>query len=586
MSTSRKPKFCERGTCPLFVLAFVVAAIAIVCVVTLTDKDLRVKKVPPPKLEWWKTTIIYQVYPRSFQDSDGDGTGDLKGVTSRLDYLKELGVGTLWLSPFYRSPMRDFGYDVQNYTEIDPLFGTMEDFEELMAEAKNRSLRILVDFVPNHTSNESVWFNNSRHSVGKYRDYYVWNDGINCSTCSDTNYKQPPNDWTSAFGGSAWTYDDNRKQFYYHAYLDAQPDLNASNPDVLNELSDVLRFWLQKGVDGFRGDAIRKLFESKDVYKNESGILNLTRNLPEVYPVMKKWRKVLDEYAGKGKEKILIAESYGITNEMRDSYYKVDSMPFNFAFVQKLNRSCKALCIQNIINSSLDGLNEEWWPNFVLGSHDVSRIASRMGDSLVNVFNMLLLTLPGTPTTYYGDEIGMKDTFYTFNESRDPAGLNYKEDYLKHTRDPARSPMQWNSSVNAGFSNGTPWLHVNRNYPVLNVELQKSQNTSSLQIYKSLAKLRQNPAFTNKKIVFSTVNEDIISYVRGDTGHLRYLVVLNFGSRDSSVNCSDIPVGTSHGEVVLSADSSITGSSTYKVGDTTDLQKIHLKSGEGLIIKI
>lgn len=587
MSTPRKQKFCEKGICLFVILVAVVAGIVAVCVVTLTDKNLRQRVPSPPRLEWWKTTIIYQIYPRSFQDSNGDGTGDLKGVTKRLDYLQELGVGTLWLSPFYMSPMRDFGYDVQNYTQVDPLFGTMDDFDVLMKEAKKRGLRVLVDFVPNHTSNESSWFNNSRHSIGKYRDYYIWDDGVNCSTCPDTNFKMPPNDWKSAFRGSAWTYDDNRKQFYYHAYLDSQPDVNASNPDVRQELKNVLRFWLEKGVDGFRGDAIRKLFEFEDVHRNENGVLNLTRNLPGVYPVMREWKHFLDKYShGKGQEKILIAESYGITNKMRDAYYEVDSIPFNFAFVQKLNPSCKARCIKQIIETSLDGLKEEWWPNFVLGSHDVSRIASRMGDSFVNVLNILLLTVPGTPTTYYGEEIGMKDTFYTYSESRDPAGLNYKEDYLKYSRDPGRSPMQWDSSTNAGFSNGTPWLHVNLNYPVLNVEEQLSKETSTLNIYKSLAKLRQLPSFTNKNIIFSTVNDDIISYVRSESGHPKYLVVLNVGSRDSVVDCSGPPLGVSSAQVVLAAGSSLLGISSYRMGDIADLQAIRLKYAEGVIFKI
>ncbi|XP_061184522.1 maltase A3-like [Saccostrea echinata] len=587
MSNPHKQRFCEQTKCLFILLVAVIAAIVLVCVLTFTDKSFRAKVKPPKELEWWKTSIIYQVYPRSFQDSNGDGTGDLKGVTSRLDYLKDLGVGAIWLSPFYKSPMRDFGYDVENYTQVDPLFGTMDDFDELMREAKKRNLRVLVDFVPNHTSNESVWFNNSRHSVGKYRDYYVWDDGINCSTCSETNFKKPPNDWTSAFRGSAWTYDKNRKQFYYHAYLDAQPDLNVRNPKVIEELSNVLRFWLHKGVDGFRGDAIRKLFEFQDLHENENGIKNLTRNLREIYPVMKTWKDVLNKHGRRnGQEKILIAESYGITNEMRDSYYEVDTIPFNFAFVQKLNRSCEARCIHEIIHSSLMDLKEDWWPNFVLGSHDVSRIADRMGPELVDVFNMLLLTLPGTPTTYYGEELGMRNAFYTLNESQDPAGLNYKGDYLKHTRDPERSPMQWNSSTNAGFSNGTPWLHVNPNYPVLNVEEQISVDTSSLNTYKRLAKLRQHPSFTNKKIIFSTVNDNIISYIRTDAEKPKYLVVMNFGSRDSTVDCSGPPLVASEGKVVFSIGNSLTETSTDKTGNIINLKTISLKRGQGIIVKI
>ncbi|XP_048773501.1 maltase A3-like [Ostrea edulis] len=589
---SSDKKFCQTNKCLMVILVALIAAIAIVCVVTFTDEDAREKANKKAALKWWQTSIVYQIYPRSFQDSDGDGTGDLRGIRSRLGYVSSLGVGAVWLSPFYKSPMRDFGYDVQNYTEVDPLFGNMTDFESLMQEAKSKKLRVILDFVPNHTSNESYWFYESERGNPKYKDYYIWSDGLTCpSGCTDTGGRQPPNNWLSVFGGSAWKWNGIRNKFYYHAFLDSQPDLNLRNENVQKELEEVLRFWLRKGVDGFRADALKFMFEAKNVSQDEVGLRdtftwyetdnhNLTTNLPDVYDILKNWRGVLEEFAN---DKFLIAESYGISNEVRNQYYDHGSIPFNFALIQYLNKSCNALCVKSVIKNSLADLSPSYWPNFVIGNHDNSRVANRFGVEMIDAFNMLLLTLPGTPTSYYGEEIGMRDTFYSYKETKDPAGLNFNETlYQDHTRDPERSPMQWNDILNAGFSNGTPWLHVNKNYKLINVKTEQLAKQSHLNVYTQLAKLRQNSAFTYNDLTFVDVDgnpEQILSYIRTQ-GAAKYLVVLNFGhSYANDVDLSD-SVGSDRGRIVVNAMSG------YLPNTTISLKQITLSRGQGLVVQV
>ncbi|XP_062577506.1 alpha-glucosidase-like [Saccostrea cucullata] len=593
---SSNKKFCETNKCLFVILVAVAAVIAIICVVTFSDENLREKRNQKADLKWWQTSIVYQIYPRSFQDSDGDGTGDLQGIKGRLGNVSDLGVGAVWLSPIFRSPMRDFGYDVQNYTEVDPIFGNMADFEDLMNEAKAKNLRVILDFVPNHTSNESEWFYLSERGDATYRDYYVWNDGVNCTSgCEDTGGKRPPNNWLSVFGGSAWKWSGMRNKFYYHAFLDSQPDLNLRNKKVREELKNVLRFWLQKGVDGFRADALKFMFESQNVTQNETGLSdtfawieednhNLTTNFKEIYGILKEWREVLNDY---GDDKFLIAESYGISHAVRNEYYKSGSIPFNFALIQYLNASCDALCLKSVINESMAGLIPSYWPNFVIGNHDNHRVANRFGPEMIDAFNMLLLTLPGTPTSYYGEEIGMRDTFYTYSETKDPAGLNFNETlYLEHTRDPERSPMQWNDSLNAGFSSGTPWLHVNRNYKVINVKNQESADNSHLKVYKELAKLRQKPSFTYSNLTFVDLDDvddnpkKILSYIRTQPKEDKYLVVLNFGHLYANDVDLSKSAGSKRGEVVVNA------MSNYKMETEVDLTRITLSRGQGLVIKI
>ncbi|KAJ8298000.1 hypothetical protein KUTeg_024531 [Tegillarca granosa] len=563
-----KQRFCTSTKCSVILGVIILVAIAIVCVVTFVDKDLRQKvQYDSGDLEWWKTTIVYQIYPRSFQDSDGDGTGDLRGIISRLGHFTYLNIGAIWISPFYESPMRDFGYDVKNFTKIDPI-------------------------------NDSMWFQKSRNLVDPYTDYYIWSDGkpVSHNTSVPPFNREPPNNWKAFFGGSAWTWDDHRQQYYYHAFLDSQPDLNYRNKAVKKEMlkavfggsawswdDDAMRFWLNKGVAGFRLDALKFMYETTNTSLNDPDCENVLLCLcftVELYDYMylciiigKYYHAFLNnKTAIYVYLRFMIAESYGLTLHMRDEYYKAGSVPFNFALISRLNKTCGGECIKDIVHDSVVGLPDNAWPNFVMGNHDNHRISDRLGMDMVNAFNMLLLTLPGTPTTYYGEEIGMEDTEYSYKELKDPYGINNK-----------RSPMQWNSSGNAGFTTGKPWLRINANYQTLNVEIQKtSKKVTTLLVYKKLAELRQTPSFQNSDIKFGPTDENVFSYVRSALGRPKYFIIINFGQSKTTGDYSMDPVGSSKGDVVISATDSV--NDLYRVGDIIDLTSITLERGQGLVI--
>jgi alpha-glucosidase len=419
---------------------------------------------------WWQLGIIYQLYPRSFRDSNDDGIGDLPGVIERLDYLKWLGIDALWLSPIHPSPMKDFGYDISDYLDIDPLFGTLADFDALVVKAHERGLRIILDFVPNHTSDQHPWFvesRSSRHNLK--RGWYIWRD-----PASDGG---PPNNWLSRFGGSAWAWDAATGQYYYHAYLEEQPDLNWRNPEVKTAMFEVLRFWLDRGVDGFRVDAIKQLIEDEQLRSNppnpdyRSGqspyrqwLPLYTTDQPEVHDILIQMRRVLDEYA----ERMMMAEIYDLPLDRLMAYYGAEGkeahMPFNFELIRL---PWDARVIAAGIAAYEAALPLYGWPNWVLGNHDQPRIASRVGPAQARVAAMLLLTLRGTPTLYYGDEIGMQDVEIPPGLMQDPWEKNVPG--LRLGRDPARTPMQWDKSLNAGFTQGRPWLPVARDFPFVNV---------------------------------------------------------------------------------------------------------------------
>ncbi|KAL3878607.1 hypothetical protein ACJMK2_030941 [Sinanodonta woodiana] len=583
--TSKK-SFCYTNKCSVLTFLLVIAGIAVAVLVTLFVKSVRGPATKEKAgLQWWQKDIIYQVYPRSFQDSDGNGIGDLNGIRNRLYYFNDIGVGIVWLSPFYKSPMKDFGYDVSNYTAVDSIFGTMKDFEALMKDAKQKGLKVIVDFVPNHCSDEHPWFKQSKHDFNgtKYRDYFIWSKGVN-----ESGQRVPPNNWQSVFGGSAWTLDNVSGEYYYHQFTPNQPDLNFRNKDVLNEIDNVFRFWLNKGVDGFRIDAIPHLFEVKNLSWNENINVNkswqenagrhiYTRDLDEIYGVVRRWRKVLDEFRqDDGSEKFLVLETSDLTKEMRDKYYAAGGVPFFFELLG-VQKSCNVTCLEDIIKRGTLGLPSGGWPNFVIGNHDQRRIAERWGEEFVNAWNMLLLTLPGTPTTYYGEEIGMTGMNYTQNETVDPAAL--QSNNMSQSRDPERSPMQWSNASQAGFTTGSaPWLKVNPDYLTINVAKQNASDSSILSIYKLLAKLRTRSAFQNKDITFTRVTDDILSFTRGDKSD-KYLVVINFGSNSATTNFAQLKFESATVEVS-------TNNAIYNVGSLVNLTSLTLSSAQGLVLKI
>lgn len=477
---------------------------------------------------WWQKGIIYQVYPRSFQDSNGDGVGDLPGIIQRLDYLKWLGINAVWLSPIYPSPMKDFGYDISDYTAIHPLFGTMEDFDHLLQEVHNRGMKLILDLVPNHTSDQHPWFLESRSSRDNpKRDWYIWKDGRPDGSA--------PNNWLSVFGGSAWEWDDKTQQYYYHAFLKAQPDLNWRNPEVQKAMYDVMRFWLDKGVDGFRVDVLWHLIKDSQFRDNPPNpnyqpymatydklLPVFSTDQPEVHDIVQSMRKVLDEYD----ERMMIGEIYLPIHKLV-TYYGPENngaqLPFNFLL---LTLPWSARKIEAGIDEYEGALPKHGWPNWVLGNHDQPRIASRVGPQQARIAAMMLLTLRGTPTIYYGDEIGMRDVPVPLNEIQDPQGLNMPDKNL--SRDPQRTPMQWDESPNAGFSNGKPWLPVAKSFPRHNVQKEKADHYSMLSLYERLIKLRQShPSLMVGTYTPVPSDSSAIAYIRKVEGDVSFLIVLN-----------------------------------------------------------
>lgn len=578
-----KERFCAGNKCGIVFFVLTLVAIVIVVCVTLLSEDVRSPAEPDEEkqpLKWWQKAIVYQIYPRSFQDSNGDGTGDIKGIISRLPYLQDLGIGAVWLSPFYKSPMKDFGYDISDYRQVDPLFGTMDDFNEMIKVTHDLGLKFIVDFVPNHCSDQHDWFQLSRNKTGKYANYFIWKD----PKTLPNGTKVEPNNWQSVFTGPAWQWDNLRKQYYYHAFLKSQPDLNYHNEDVKKEMDEILKFWLNKGVDGFRIDAIPHLFErsnlSHEVQPNDADQIGyrFTKNQPEIYAVVHRWREVLDKYEEKdGKVRWLLAETFDIPESSRQKYYQAGSTPFDFDLITVkdiCHNNVDAKCIRGIIKKGVNLTGDEW-PNFVTGNHDNGRISDRFGPEFVDAMNMLLLTLPGTPTTYYGEEIGMKNGNYTGMPPKDTFAI--RSNNTADSRDPERNPMQWNNSVNAGFSSGTPWLPVtdNSDFENINVKVESMYENSTLGFYKNLARLRQNTAFLNAKIEFASDDDNILAYIRSN-GSKQFLIVIHFGQNPVTVSLS---TGHQSGFVVAA-----TGKIFDRLHKVIDTQNIPLERGDGLVI--
>jgi alpha-glucosidase len=482
-----------------------------------------------PKPRWWQTGIIYQIYPRSFQDSDGDGIGDLNGILQRLDHLAWLGIDAVWLSPVFPSPMADFGYDISNYTDIDTVFGSLADFDRLLDAAHRAGLKVILDFVPNHTSDRHPWFLGSRSSrASRKRDWYIWRDA--------SKDGGRPNNWLAVFGGSAWEWDEASQQYYYHAFLKEQPDLNWQNREVREALYDVLRFWLEHSVDGFRVDVIWHLIKDGQFRDNPPNAQYrpgdppyarldpvYTTDRPEVHDVIAEMRQVVDAY----EDRVLIGEIY-LPIERLVTYYGVDRegvhLPFNFQLLQ-----CKwnARTIVDLVREYEGMLPEGGWPNWVLGNHDNHRIASRIGPAQARVAAMLLLTLRGTPTMYYGDEIGMEDAAIPLELAQDP--FEKRVPGIGVGRDPARTPMQWDASANAGFTRGAPWLPVPDGYKSANVAIQADDPRSTLALYRRLIELRRRrPALAIGDWQALAADGDVLAYTRSHSGS-RLLVALNLG---------------------------------------------------------
>jgi alpha-glucosidase len=524
--------------------------------------------------QWWQEGIIYQIYPRSFQDTNGDGIGDLNGIVRRLDYLHWLGANAIWISPFFPSPMADFGYDITDYCGVDPIFGTLDDFDQLVAEAHWRQLKVILDFVPNHTSDRHPWFVESRRGRDSpKRDWYIWRDPAPGGG--------PPNNWISNFGGSAWEYDAASGQYFHHAFLKEQPDLNWRNPEVRAAMHDVLRFWMRRGVDGFRVDVMWHLMKDDQFRDNppnpayREGQPEIERLLqvhsadhPDIHEVVRELREVVDEF----QDRVLIGELY-LPLERLVAYYGDDlsgaHLPFNFHLLQT---SWNAPAIAALVTEYEKALPEGGWPNWVLGNHDKPRIAARVGAAQARVAAMLLLTLRGTPTMYYGDEMGLAHVAIPPDAVQDPWERN--EPGLGFGRDPQRTPMQWDASANAGFSDAPPWLPLAADHHQRNMERMREDHRSILALYRDLIAIRsRSPALRWGDFRLLSAGNSTLLYERSYGGE-RMRVAMNLGDERELLELS---LGAAH-SVLLS---------THADGPVLEPgSPVSLRPAEGMLLRV
>lgn len=452
---------------------------------------------------WWKDAVIYQIYPKSFQDTNGDGIGDIKGIITRLDYLQELGIKGIWLSPVYRSPQDDNGYDISDYQDIDPMFGSIEDMLQLIEEGKKRGIRIIMDLVLNHSSDEHKWFIEAKKSKDNpYHDYYVWRDG---------EEGNPPNDLKSCFGGSAWEWVPELKQYYFHQFSKKQPDLNWENETVRKELYQMIRWWMDKGLGGFRFDVIDCIAKEPD--------RKITGNGPRLHEFIQEMNQ---ETFGQ-RDFLTVGETWGATPELAMQYSNPDGSEFSMVFqfehimldqdgAEKWDiKQLDLVELKQVLSKWQTKLHNKGWNSLFWDNHDLPRAVSRFGDDTVyrvesaKMLATVLHGMQGTPYIYQGEEIGMTNVKYSFDEYRDIELINmykerkekgYKEEDImnsiyKKGRDNARTPMQWSEEEQAGFTTGTPWIKVNPNYKEINVKSQREDKNSIFSYYQSLIQLRK-----------------------------------------------------------------------------------------------
>jgi alpha-glucosidase len=508
-------------------------------VFTLAARAQPSATAPADPHEWWKHAVFYEVYPRSFADSNGDGVGDLNGITSKLDYLNELGVDAIWITPCFPSPQVDFGYDVSDYEQIDPMYGTLADFDRLVTEGQKRGIRIILDFVVNHTSDQHKWYLDSKSSrTAAHRDWYVWREGKSAG--------RPPNNWLSTFGLSAWKLDPGTDQYYYHYFYPEQPDLNWRNPAVEKAMLDVARYWYKRGVAGFRLDAVDTLFEAPELTDNpllpgtdKFGRPNMdekyNKKLPEVHDVLQKLRKVADEHGA-----VLVGETWtSDVSELKQYYGEHNNelqMPMDFMFTMVNKLSVPEFRRQI---AAVDGAGG--WPVFVISNHDIVRSYDRYGDGVHNdaiakVMAALYLTLRGTPIMYYGEELGMENNDpRSKDDVQDPIGkLGWPRE---KGRDGERTPMQWDATDNAGFSKARPWLPVPASAKARNVATESKDPGSILNLYRKLTALRRSNAALREGdyVALAESNEKVLAYLRR-TRDAAVLVALNMSAASQTLH--------------------------------------------------
>ncbi len=500
---------------------------------------------PSSNYLWWRDGVIYQIYPRSFMDSNGDGVGDLPGIIAQLDYIASLGVDALWLSPINKSPMWDFGYDVSDYEDIDPIFGSRADYETLIAEAHRRGLKIMMDLVINHTSHEHPWFKESRSSRANPKaDWYIWRNAA--------PGKRYPNKWASIFGGPAWEWEATRQQFYYHLFLKEQPDLNWHNPEVRAALMQMIKFWLDRGVDGFRLDVVNCYFKDAQFRDNPPAPLKLNTHTAlawfrqkhlydyeqaELHEAYRELRRLLDSYPERSSvgEMLENQDPHAIARFLGSEQLH---LAFNFGF---LHQPWRPRALQQAALAWDAAVPPDAWPCYVLSNHDQTRHVTRHGggprrmvEDRAKVAAALLLTLRGTPFLYYGEELAMPSPFIPRGQVVDPPSKRFWPFLI---RDNARTPMQWDASPNAGFTTGKPWLPVGPTYKTLNVAAQQADPDSALNFYRALIQLRKSSPALRRGRYRPLIEKPVaaMTYLR-EADSQTMLVALNFFGRPVEVS--------------------------------------------------
>ncbi|XP_055912516.1 maltase A2-like [Eupeodes corollae] len=540
------------------------------------------------KMDWWEDASFYHIYPRSFKDSNGDGYGDINGITEKLEYLKEIGVTATWLSPVFKSPMVDMGYDISDFYDIDPLFGTMADFDRLIKKAKKLGIKIILDFVPNHSSEECEWFKKSVNREDGFDDFYVWADGKDDP--KNPGKKLPPSNWESVFDGSMWTWNDKREQFYLHQFYPQQPDFNLRNPQVHKVLLDVLKFWLDRGVHGFRIDAVPHMYEKVNddgTYPDEpvkeddpTKLKNIyTRDQYETVEILYEWREFLDAYRKEhgGDTRILLAEAFSPINVL-DQYFGNGThfgvhLPFNFN-IKDMPTPSDAKVLQTTVDKWMAVMwKNHKMANWVASTHDGARVTYRLGQEKKDLIQILISALPGASVNYYGEEIGMSNIGDDCSEC--PEFRFY-----------GRSPFQWNDGISAGFSkSNSTWMPVADDYKTVNVKVERGIPRSSLNIYKGIQRLRRTPAFKAFKdaggFLYGALNQQVFLIVRS-TPREEYRILLNMGNQTENVKAvRETPdVKNYIYEYVLATEYS-----PRNIGDKVDAREITLMPNEGVVLK-
>ncbi|XP_063358903.1 maltase A1-like [Cydia amplana] len=564
----------------------------------------------PPELkplDWWEHCVLYQIYPRSFKDSDGDGIGDLQGIISELDHFPDAGIDAIWMSPIFESPMIDFGYDISNFYEIHHEYGTIQDFRELLQKAHSLGIKVLLDFVPNHASTYSDYFIESEAGNPEFADYFVWADGYP-DPDNESNIL-PPSNWVSQFGGSAWEWSSTRQQFYLHQFAVEQADFNFRHQPVKDEMINIMRFWLDEGADGFRVDALPYMIEANPAdhdgrYPDDplSGLMQFeshqlgytiplyTKDLIELYDIVYEWREFADQYLAEhgGDTRVLFSEGYANIS-MTMLYYGKENgeigahFPFNFDFITDVSSESSARDFVYVILKWLSYMPFGAVPNWVFGNHDNNRMPTRFNETMVDGLNALNMLLPGVAVTYQGEEIGMRDGYVSWEDTVDVEACNRGDEdtYHLYSRDPARTPYHWDNTTSAGFStSGDTWLPVADDYMEINLAKQKEDARSHYKVYQKLTALRKHTTLSHGEYDIRAFSDNSFYLVRSLRTYDTLVLLFNVAQTADTVDLSRVPHLTLPATVYVASIHS-----TRDAGDIIDSEQLTLQPGEALVLQ-